>query len=309
MNLKTSIGNFTFENPLMNASGVLCKTEKELNLLLNSSSGSFVTKSCTIAKREGNPKPRYCEVENGSINSMGLPNLGADFYINFLNNINNKNFFFSISGLSVDENIGIIKKVNSFENIRLIELNLSCPNVVGKPQIAYEFEDMDNMLKKVCSNISKNKHLGVKLPPYFDLEHFNCAAKILNRHPKVKFVTCINSIGNGLLIDIETEKVLIKPKEGLGGIGGKYVLPTALANVNTFYKLLENKQIIGCGGVYSAKEVFMHLLCGASMVQIGTYLNINGVEVFDTIIDELKQIMTKKGYKNINDFKGKLKFI
>ncbi|CAI6761518.1 ANM_collapsed_G0031960.mRNA.1.CDS.1 [Saccharomyces cerevisiae] len=58
-------------------------------------------------------------------------------------------------------------------------------------------------------------------------------AKILNEFP-LAYVNSINSIGNGLFIDVEKESVVVKPKNGFGGIGGEYVKPTALANVRAF---------------------------------------------------------------------------
>lgn len=80
------------------------------------------------------------------------------------------------------------------------------------------------------------KPLGVKLPPYFDIAHFDQIASILNKFP-LAFVNSINSVGNGLVIDPDKEQVVIKPKEGFGGIGGEYIKPTALANVRAFIRV------------------------------------------------------------------------
>ena len=105
----------------------------------------------------------------------------------------------------------------------------------------------------------------MKLPPYFDIVHFDQAAAVFNQFPLV-FVNCVNSIGNGLYI--EDESVVIKPKNGFGGIGGDYIKPTALANVHAFYQRLKPEiQIIGTGGVKSGRDAFERILCGASMVQ------------------------------------------
>ena len=46
---------------------------------------------------------------------------------------------------------------------------------------------------------------------------------------------------------------------GFGGVGGNYMLPTALANVNYFYNHLVNKEIVGCGGINDHKSCLMHL--------------------------------------------------
>ena len=78
--LTTKFLNQTYENPLMNASGVHCMTTKELDELAASRAGAFITKSSTTLERAGNPEPRYVSVPLGSINSMGLPNQGIDYY-------------------------------------------------------------------------------------------------------------------------------------------------------------------------------------------------------------------------------------
>jgi len=303
--ISTQIKEFTFQNCLMNASGALCMTEKELSALLDSNSGSLVTKSCTMNYREGNESPRYFETELGSINSMGLPNLGIEFYMKYsIENQSEKPIFLSIAGLSLEENILMLEKIQDSSFIGLVELNLSCPNIAGKPQTGYDFERTNEVLEKVFSFYKKP--LGVKLPPYFDEIHFNEMASILNKFP-LYFVTCINSVGNGLYIDFETESVVIKPKNGFGGIGGKYVKPVALANVRKFYTLLNKDiSIIGCGGIENGQDAFEHILCGASMLQIGTQLMKEGVSVFDRIHTELQDIMIHKNYNSIADFKGKL---
>ncbi|HGP3997215.1 TPA: dihydroorotate oxidase [Enterococcus faecium] len=313
MSLETTFANHIFSNPLMNASGVHCMTTQELDELAHSEAGAFITKSCTINERKGNPKPRYFDVPLGSINSMGLPNLGFSYYLEYalayekVQENQNQPLFFSIAGMSVQENLEMLEKIEKSGFNGITELNLSCPNVPGKPQLAYDFEATYETLKEVFSIFSKP--LGIKLPPYFDFAHFDQMADILNQFP-LTYVNAINSVGNGLYIDTEQEAVVIKPKEGFGGIGGEYIKPTALANVRAFYTRLKPEiQIIGTGGIRTGQDAFEHLLCGASMLQIGTELHKEGPEIFSRIIKELTQIMSEKGYTSIDEFKGKLRTI
>ncbi|EMW5901679.1 dihydroorotate oxidase [Enterococcus faecium] len=313
MSLETTFANHIFANPLMNASGVHCMTTQELDELAHSEAGAFITKSCTINERKGNPEPRYFDVPLGSINSMGLPNLGFSYYLEYalayekVQENQNQPLFFSIAGMSVQENLEMLEKIEKSGFNGITELNLSCPNVPGKPQLAYDFEATYETLKEVFSIFSKP--LGIKLPPYFDFAHFDQMADILNQFP-LTYVNAINSVGNGLYIDTEQEEVVIKPKEGFGGIGGEYIKPTALANVRAFYTRLKPEiQIIGTGGIRTGQDAFEHLLCGASMLQIGTELHKEGPEIFSRIIKELTQIMSEKGYTSIDEFKGKLRTI
>lgn len=307
--LRTQIAGFSFDNCLMNAAGVACMTVEELEEVRQSAAGSFVTKTATLEARAGNPEPRYRDVPLGSINSMGLPNQGIDYYLDYLLSLQEsqpeRTFFLSLVGMSPDETHTLLKKVQNSGFKGITELNLSCPNVPGKPQIAYDFETTERILGEAFGYF--DKPLGIKLPPYFDIVHFDQAAEVFNRHP-LKFVNCVNSIGNGMYI--EDESVVIRPKNGFGGIGGEYIKPTALANVHAFYQRLNPSiQIIGTGGVYTGRDAFEHILCGASMVQIGTALHQQGVEIFERVSLGLKAIMVQKGYETIEDFKGKLKYL
>ncbi|HFU1089924.1 TPA: dihydroorotate oxidase [Streptococcus suis] len=302
----TTLGGFSFDNCLMNAAGVWCMNKEELDGVKNSAAGTFVTKTATLEYREGNPEPRYKNIPLGSINSMGLPNQGLDYYLDYLLELQEeepeRTFVLSLVGMSPDETHTILKKVQDSAFKGLVELNLSCPNVPGKPQIAYDFETTETILREVFAYFTKP--LGVKLPPYFDIVHFDQAAAIFNQFP-LKFVNCVNSIGNGLYI--EDESVIIKPKNGFGGIGGEYIKPTALANVHAFYQRLKPEiQIVGTGGVLTGHDAFEHILCGASMVQVGTTLQKEGLAAFDRITQELRDIMAEKGYETIEDFRGKL---
>ena len=308
MKQETTFAHTKFANPFMNASGVHCMTIEDLQELEKSDAGAYITKSCTLEKREGNPSPRYVDLALGSINSMGLPNLGFNYYLDYVLEVQQNQdtpIFFSIAGMSPEENLEMLDSIQKSAFSGITELNLSCPNVPGKPQLAYDFQATEQLLEKVFAFFKKP--LGVKLLPYFDLAHFDQMADILNKFP-LTYVNSVNSVGNALYIDTEEEAVVIKPKNGFGGLGGQYIKPTALANVRAFYTRLKPEiQIIGTGGIETGQDAFKHLLCGASMLQIGTALHKEGPEIFTRIRRELQEIMDKKGYQYIDEFRGKLK--
>ena len=81
ISIETKIGSISLASCIYNASGAACVSEEELDNLLKGQSGAIIAKSCTENYREGNPEPRYVEVPLGSINSMGLPNHGVDYYL------------------------------------------------------------------------------------------------------------------------------------------------------------------------------------------------------------------------------------
>lgn len=240
---------------------------------------------------------------------MGLPNEGLDYYLNYALNFQKAHpdqpIFISVAGLSMEENLAMAHTIEDSDFNGLVEFNLSCPNVPGKPQTGYDFDRTQEVLTNLFSFFTKPA--GVKLPPYFDLAQFDQMAAILNQFP-LKFVNSINSLGNGLMIDPETDTVLIKPKGGFGGVGGAYAKPIALANVRAFAQRLNPQiQIIGTGGITNGRDAYDLILAGASLVQVGTLLQEEGPAVFTRLKRELAAVMQTKGYTQISDFKGQLK--
>lgn len=307
--------NLNLQNIIFNASGPRCTTLEELKKIDNSNACIVLTKSATLLERNGNESPRYFDNKLGSINSMGLPNKGIDYYISIANEIT-KPYIISVAGLNIDENIEIIERIrDSLNNTKIdgIEINVSCPNIIGKGQLAYNFEELDKYLNDIFETL-KNCRLivGVKLPPYFEISHFKIVGNILNKYP-IDFITCINSIGNGLIVNHLTDSTVIKPKKGCGGIGGSYIKPTGLSNVWNFYNIFKEInstiKIIGCGGICSGIDAYEYVLCGADLLQIGTQYYKEDIECFNRIDSELKNLMNEKNYKDFKDFKGKLKVL
>lgn len=304
--ISTTLFGQHFASLIFNASGPWCTTEEELHALGASASGAIVTKSCTLEPREGNPEPRYRDLPMGAVQSMGLPNLGYDRYIEMLPRLKkySKPIIASISGLSLADNLHIVQAFQGSEADAL-EVNFSCPNIAGKPQLAYDFEQMEQALSAICQ--VNSKPLGIKLAPYFDMSHFDSAATILNRFP-ISFVTSINSVGNTLVIDPGTESTILKPKGGFGGLCGQYVKPVGLGNVHALRERLNsNIQVVGVGGVNTGTDVFEYLLAGADAVQIGAYYQQQGPACFATLINELKERLHQQGYTSAKAAVGQLK--
>lgn len=306
VDLSTTIGGVRFPSCFMNASGALCVTRAELDALGVSRAGAIVTKSMTVEPRQGNPEPRYYGFPLGSINSMGLPNLGYHVYAEVIPQLrrHGKPIVASVAGLCEDDFVTIAKVVNAAKP-DLIEVNLSCPNIPGKPQIGYDAEASERLLKRVRPLITVP--MGVKLPPYFDPVHHQQMAQVITRIG-VDFLSLINSVGNALVVDRDREAVVIKPKGGFGGLGGAIIKPVALANVRAFWKLFEGRvPIIGTGGIVDGGDAFEHFLCGASAVQVGTVLVEEGTGVFARMEREVAAVLLQHGYSSVEACRGRLK--
>lgn len=303
--LTATIAGVTFPSCFMNAAGALCVTREELVALGKSRAGAIVTKSMTVEPRQGNPEPRYYGFPGGSINSMGLPNLGYRAYAELIPELKKfgKPVIASVAGLCEDDFPTIATAINAAVP-DLIEVNLSCPNIPGKPQIGYDPDASERLLKRVRKVITVP--MGVKLPPYFDPAHHEAMGMVIGRCG-VDFLNLINSVGNGLVVDPEREAVVIKPKGGFGGLGGAIIKPVALANVRAFYNIFQGTiPIIGTGGIVNGVDAFEHFLCGASAVQIGTVLVEEGLDVFGRLETDLAALLKRKGYDSIVACRGNL---
>ena len=124
----------------------------------------------------------------------GLPNNGIDFYIGdaVLDGIAaiGKPYIVSLSGLKLADNLEMLGRIAKKHGqapgkIAAVELNLACPNIPGKPTVALDFEQMEDVIEQVLAHKDFEKTglpLGVKLAPYYDMPHFDAAAKIINKH-------------------------------------------------------------------------------------------------------------------------------
>ena len=306
IDLKTKIGFLIFNSPIVNASGVWCTKEAELKQLGASDSGAIVFKTMTVKPREGNPEPRLFINKKISINSMGLPNLGVNYYCEMVSNLKkyDKPLIASIAGFTEDEYDCLFKKVNS-KSFDGIEVNLSCPNLIGKCIFAYDAVTSLRILKKIRSKTKKT--IGVKLPPYNDRGEIQRMAEGMI-DIGVDFVTLINSVPLGCVIDYKKEKITIKPNMGIGGLGGEAIKPIALAQTVLFRHFSKGKLgIIGVGGVNKGSDIYEYILAGASAVGIATSLHNEGPKVFRRLKKELVNLLKKKKISVLTDKIGSLK--
>jgi dihydroorotate dehydrogenase (fumarate) len=322
--LRTTVGGLELPCAIYNASGPRTGSHEALSKIAASASGAVVSKSATLKEQSGNPLPRFInEIDlgpgmcNGSVNSEGLPNFGIDYYLaseaSEAAEAAGKPYILSLSGLSLADNLLMLDKALRARNVSAIELNLACPNIPGKPTIAYDFEQMAEVLEAVCAHklISK-KPLGVKLAPYLDLPLIDKAAAIICAHKAVRYVVAINTLGNALFVDADAECASFAAKDGFGGLGGGFVKQTALANVRLLCRALAARgradvDVVGVGGVASGRDAFEMILCGAKAVQIGTAHWTEGAAVFARVARELEALMRAKGYASIEAFRGRLK--
>lgn len=329
LSLSTSVAGISLPKVLLNSPNPRATSVDDLLSIASSpATGAFTTRTACPNFEHDDAKHQWREwgmarggpesAGGNTINCLGYSCHTFEYYGDAIQTIQetvtDKPAFYSISGYA-QEVADLIKAAAArFENTLdkvLIEINLSCPNIPGKPPIAYDFDGMKEYLTTVFANGTYGLKVGVKLTPYFYDGQFVQASEVLNSfYPHLAFVTSINTVGCGLVIDTETEAPVLAEASGasFGGLGGNAVHATALGNVRRLRQLLRSEiDIVGVGGVDSGAAAFSHLLCGAQAVMVASAFLIQGVSVFEKIEAELKDIMARKGYKSIDEFRGKLK--
>ena len=320
--LATTVGGMALDCCVYNASGPRTGAAQALAKIAASRSGAVLAKSATLTAQTGNPTPRIWHHEEGlcDLNSEGLPNSGIDYYLakdtidQTLGDIKNKPYFVSISGKTLADNVHMFEKIvatiqSGETRIASVELNLACPNIIGKPIIAYDFDQ----LREILETLSKHDYhqyftLGLKLPPYLDGSQLQMAASILNEYANmVKYVVCINTLGNALAVDVVSDMPSIRANQGFAGLSGPAIKYTALSNVRQMRSALTREiDVVGVGGITSGQDVLEFLLCGATAVQVGTCHWKEGPACFQRITDELELLLKEKGYATVHDCIGHL---
>ena len=106
MSIATTVAGLPLKSCIYNASGPRTGSHQALANIGKSDSGAVLAKSATVLAQEGNPTPRYKEIDVGggemmSINSEGLPNKGIDYYLQdgaiAAGKDNDKPYFISLS--------------------------------------------------------------------------------------------------------------------------------------------------------------------------------------------------------------------
>jgi dihydroorotate dehydrogenase (fumarate) len=114
----------------------------------------------------------------------------------------------------------------------------------------------------------------------------------------VAFSRCL-----GMDIDLATEAPVLHG--GYGGHGGPWAIHYALRWVSEMYAKLQIP-ISGCGGVTDWEDVVKYILSGATTVQVCFLVYAYGYSVIEKLNTGLLAYMDKKGYRSLEEFRGKI---
>ncbi|MDQ6723839.1 MAG: dihydroorotate dehydrogenase [Thermoproteota archaeon] len=289
------IAGIYLKNPLIVASGFLGLSQLIFNRLYNLGAGAIVSKSISLLPREGYKNPTIVPIEGNSyINAVGLANPGLEDFSKEISN-NDVPLFVSIVGSTFDDFPQIINKLKNF-NILGFELNLSCPHV---EKMGMEIGDDPNAVFDIVKTIKNNSNKPLFVKVGIGNSDILKTAKVAEE-AGADGITAINTI-RAMKIDTETGYPILENR--IGGLSGASIKPIG---VRCVYELKRNINIpiIGCGGILSYYDVIEYLMAGASAVQIGSILGLEGLNSFNKILEGLYKYLKVKSYKDISELIG-----
>ena len=228
--------------------------------------GSISIKGTTLHPRYGNELPRIAETPSGLLNAVGLQNPGVDKVISEelpkLRKVFHQPIIANISGFSIDEYVECCRRMTKEEQVEIIELNVSCPNVHGG---GMSFGTSEQSVTEVVKAVKQavTKPLYVKLSPNVtDIVSIARAAERAGADGLVLINTLL-----GMRFNLKTGQPILA--NVTGGLSGPAIFPVALRMV---YQVAQacKVPIIGCGGVSSADDVREMMMAGATAVEIGS---------------------------------------
>ena len=299
VDLSVNLAGLKMDNPVVPASGTFgfgkeFKDYYDINIL-----GSFSFKGTTREARFGNPTPRIAECKNGMINAVGLQNPGVHHVIEHelpeMKEYFHKPVIANVSGFSVEDYAYTCELLDKEEQVGILEVNVSCPNVHGGGMsFGTDSKSAAEVTKAVKAVTSKP--VFIKLSP--NVTDIVSIAKACEEAGADGI--CLINTFLGMRIDIKTRKPVIANK--MGGFSGDAVFPVALRMVYQVAKAC-NIPVMGCGGVSSAKDVIEMMMAGATAVQVGA-ANLINPYASKEIIEALPAECEKLKIERISDIIG-----
>ncbi|MDD3436296.1 MAG: dihydroorotate dehydrogenase [Candidatus Gastranaerophilales bacterium] len=302
LDLSVEINGFEMKNPIITASGTY-GYNNEFDVFCDVKAlGAIVTKGITLEPRSGNEGERIFETTGGMINRIGLENIGIEAFLKEKLPVLNKcgiDFILNIAGNTPEDYIKLAQ-IAQKNNIKAIELNVSCPNVQHG---CIEFGTNKQTLYELVQMVRKNyEHcLIVKLSP-----NVTSAEEIAEaaQNGGADAVSAINTVrGMGVKLDFLNGR--FKKTTVSGGLSGQCIKPVALSFVDRISKVIDIP-IIAIGGITSFEDVLEFFSVGAKAVQIGT-ANFTHPNAAEKLVNDLKKFMIQYNFSNLSELQQAVK--
>ena len=225
---------------------------------------AFVSKTITLAPRQGNPPPRLWETPGGLINSIGLPNKGLEgFLASDLPQLSELPvpLVVSVMGFTRDELAELVQRVGEREEVAMIELNVSCPNVETGLVMGADPVETARVVER--TRPLTTKPLIVKLTPNASEPQ---AVAVAAEGAGADAVSLVNTL-KGMALHPRTAAPWLGG--GSGGVSGPAIRAIALEQVYTVSRSVQIP-VIGMGGIQTGRHAADFVSAGATAVAVGT---------------------------------------
>lgn len=297
INTKVTIAGVEFKNPVMTASGTFGSGMEYGNFVDLNRLGAVVTKGVASIPWEGNPTPRVVETYGGMLNAIGLQNPGIETFIErdlkYLSGYDTK-IIVNVCGKTVEEYLTVVERLSD-ENVDMLEINVSCPNVkegaIAFGQKADALYDITDRIKK----IAKQPVIMKLSPNVTDICEMARAAEAGGADA----LSMINTI-TGMKIDIKKRCFALANKTG--GLSGPAIKPVAVRMVYQASHAVKIP-IIGMGGIAGLEDAIEFMMAGASAVAIGA-MNFHNPYATVEIVEGIEKYLKDEGIEDINEIIG-----
>ena len=299
VNTRVSLNGITLDNPVIAASGTFGYGHEFAELYDINCLGTFSFKGTTWQPRFGNPLPRIAEYEGGMLNAVGLQNPGVEKVIAEelpkLKKCFRKKVIANVSGFSVEEYANTCALLDREEQVGLLEVNISCPNVHDGGMSFGTSPAAAAQVTRAVKAVTR-KPVYMKLSP--NVTDIVSIAKAC-ADAGADGISLINTL-MGMRLDLKTRRPILA--NGTGGMSGPAIFPLAVRMVYQVYQAV-SIPIIGMGGVTCARDVMELMLAGATAVEVGA-ANLVDPFVCKKITEELPGLLEQYGIRDINEIIG-----
>lgn len=311
--LKTNFKGLDFDSPVGLSAG-LDKNGQIVPIISCLGFGFSEVGSVTAEKCEGNARPWFHRLpaDKSLVVHAGLANVGV---VSVLKNIQKNSKFYSkkfpvilsvarnnspcvvTDKESITDYIASIKAGEKSSNIKMIEINISCPNAYGGEQFT-RAEAFSELIKEV-GKLKLKKPVIIKMPSDLAWKDFK----------KLIDIALEKNISIFSISNLAKDRSLIKnselPADVKGGLSGKPVQKLSDDLIaKTYHEYGKKVTIIGIGGIFTAEDAYRKIKLGASYVELITGMIYGGPQVVAQINEELVEFMRQDDYKNISEVVG-----
>ncbi|MCP4543203.1 MAG: dihydroorotate dehydrogenase [Chloroflexi bacterium] len=305
LDISTTLCGIRLPNPTILASGILGLSHEVMARVARYGAGGITSKSCSLIPRPGYPNPTILDWGPGLINAVGLSNPGVEVMVEEIQAVKEK---LAPMGVPIIASIfaetiydfGTITRFISEAEPDLIEINISCPNIDDRYRLMFAADPY--VASQVTRRVKQNTDIPVlvKLSPNVT-DVVRIAREVAEAG--ADGITAINSLGPGIILDIETCRPVLA--HGTGGVSGPAMRPIAVRCVRDICHAVDIP-VIAVGGVTTGRDVIEMILVGATAVGIGSAVYYRGMEVFQKICEELQEYMERHGHNDLESFRGKV---